>query len=244
LVSSEESGFGLKEDWNSVQKTLEDIIPVYDKTNRFISFGTDFKLRKRGIDLLLEFSNKGGTTLDLGCGTGKMSIQLASRGPERKSSVVLLDPINSMARVAKSKTGLEALIAVFENLPFKERTFASAMAGFAIRDARILSRAFDEIHAVLTTDGKFLVVDLSKPDSKIKSTLIHAYWGLFAPLIAFVSSGRLGLKFGALAKTYSKLPNSSEFIKLADRSGFQVHIAEYSLLGGACVILFSKKKDR
>jgi demethylmenaquinone methyltransferase / 2-methoxy-6-polyprenyl-1,4-benzoquinol methylase len=241
LVSSEESGFGLKEDWASVQKTLEEIIPVYDKTNRYISLGTDLKLRKKGIDLLLKYSGEGGSTLDLGCGTGKMSIQFASQDQKRKSSVVLLDPINSMARLAKSKTGLEAIIAVFENLPFKQKAFESAMAGFAIRDARVLSRAFNEIHGVLATNGKFLVVDLSKPDSKIKSALIRTYWRAFAPLIAFVSSGRLGLKFGALAKTYGKLPKSSEFIKLAGRSGFQVSVAEYSMLGGACAILFSKK---
>ena len=239
MVSSEEKGFGLREDWTSVQKILEEIIPVYDKTNRYISLGNDLKLRKRGIDLLLRDSPKGGTILDLGCGTGRMSIQLASQDPERRSSVLLLDPINSMARTAKSRTGLEAVIAVFENLPFKERSFGSAMAGFAIRHARVLSRAFGEISKVLEADGKFLVVDLSRPDSKIKSAFILAYWRVFAPLNAFVSSGRPGLKFGALAKTYRRLPKNSEFINLANRSGFQVSIAEYSMLGGASVIVFS-----
>ncbi len=191
-MSNEDSEFGLKEDWRIIQKTLEEIIPVYDKTNRYISLGSDLKVRTRGLKLLKESVGKQNfQILDLGCGTGKMSAQLLSQVPSEKEFIVLLDPIRQMMGVAKLKTGVEGLIAVFENLPFKAETFDAAMAGFAIRDAKNLSTALEEINRLLKIGGKFLIVDLAKPDSKFKTKLIGIYWRAIAPAIAFLSSGRL-----------------------------------------------------
>ncbi len=102
--AKENSEFGLKEDWSTIQKTLEEIIPVYDKTNRYISLGSDLKLRKRGLELLEESIGKQDfSILDLGCGTGKMTAQLLAQIHHQKQSVVLLDPIVQMMRVAKLK---------------------------------------------------------------------------------------------------------------------------------------------
>ncbi|MGA2875927.1 MAG: class I SAM-dependent methyltransferase [Nitrososphaerales archaeon] len=240
--SNVDSEFGLKEDWRVIQTTLEEIVPVYDKTNRYISLGSDLKIRKRGLKLLAEaVSKQSFRLLDLGCGTGKMTAQLLAQMPSQKQSIVLLDPIIQMMRVARLKTGVDGLIAVFENLPFKTETFDAAMAGFAIRDAKNLSKAFDEINGLLKIGGKFLIVDLSKPDSKFKTLLIGIYWRTVAPAIAFLASGMLGLKFGKLAKTFSRLPKNSELLALAKKSGFQVARAEYSMMGAACVLLLSKE---
>ncbi len=233
--------FGLKDDWSSIQKTLEEIIPVYDKTNRYISFGTDLKLRKRGLELLKESVGKEDfTILDLGCGTGRMAMQSLQMLHKEKGSIVLLDPLKQMMRIAKSKTGLDGVIAVFENLPFKPETFDSAAAGFAIRDARNLRRALEEIDSLLKRKGKLVIVDLSKPDSKFKTTLIGFYWRALAPAIAFIAAGSLGLEFGALAKTFHRLPRNSEFLRLVKESGFHVTKAEFSMMGGACVLLLTK----
>ena len=240
--AGEDSKFGLKEDWNSIQKTLEEIIPVYDKTNRYISLGTDLKLRRRGLELLEESVGKPGfLILDLGCGTGKMSKQLLTDIQTEKEFCVLLDPIKQMMGVARYKTGLDGVIAVFENTPFRPEVFDAAMAGFAIRDAKSLSRAFEEVNGLLKTGGKFLIVELAKPDSGFKTSLIGLYWRVFAPILALFSSGMLGLKFGALAKTFHRLPKKSELLSLVKDAGFGVINAEYSMMGGACVMLLNKE---
>jgi demethylmenaquinone methyltransferase/2-methoxy-6-polyprenyl-1,4-benzoquinol methylase len=170
-----------------------------------------------------------------------MSIELLFRAPEMADSIILVDPLRSMIRFARSKEKLECALSVFENLPFKDSSVGAAMAGFSIRDARSLLHAFREIARLLRDDGKLLVVDLSKPDSDAKSSLISFYWHVIAPFIALVSSGKLGLRFGALSRTFQRLPKNSEFIKLAKRAGFTVTKARYSMLGGACVILFRKE---
>ena len=240
-VSGEDSKYGLEDDWASVQKALEEIVAVYDKTNRYISLGTDLKLRKIGIDLLIKYSgNDNFTVLDLGCGTGKMSMQLMSRAPDERNSIILVDPITSMARSAKSRTGLDGVISVFESLAFREDSFEAAMAGFSIRDSRNLSTAFAEIGRVLKAEGRLLIVDLSKPTSRAKSALIYTYWRAIAPVIAVVTAGKLGLKFGILARTFQKLPRSPQFLQIASENGFKVLASQYSMMGGACVLLLAK----
>lgn len=243
-VADEESRYGLGKDWKKVQQVLEEVIPVYDKTNRYISLGTDLKLRKRGIDILVDsLGIEDFASLDLGSGTGRMALELGQRAPNAKDSIVLLDPISKMARLAKSMTHNDPVIAVFEHLPFKVESFEAATAGFAIRDACDLKAALVEINGILKQGGKFLVVDLAKPDSRIKSGLLMLYWRLHAPLIAFLSSGRLGLKFGALAKTFRRLPRISEFLSLIRSSGFKVARTEFYMMGGSCILLLEKILD-
>jgi demethylmenaquinone methyltransferase/2-methoxy-6-polyprenyl-1,4-benzoquinol methylase len=239
--SVSEGGYGLKEDWDSIQKTLEEIIPVYDKTNRYISLGTDLRIRKRGIELLLkEIGVHDFLILDLGCGTGKMS-QLFGAATGSTERIILVDPIKEMMRVAKSRNKTEGLLAVYENLAFPSESIDAAMAGFSLRDARDLVGALRELNRILKPKGVFLMVDLAKPDSKVKSGLISVYWRLLAPFLAFVGSGRAGLKFGALSKTYQRLPKVSELIQLFERNNFTVSKMEFSMLGGVCIFVFRKK---
>jgi len=242
--SEVQSQYGLEDDWTSIQETLVEIIPVYDKTNRYISLGTDLKLRRRGIELLLSnFKDRDFVLLDLGCGTGTMTRLLRERVSQNQTEVVLVDPMLSMMRVARAKTHEIGPLAVYEHLPFRQESVDAAMAGFSLRDARNLEEALTQINGLLKKDGKFLIVDLSKPDSPLKIWLITVYWRVLAPVLAFASSGRLGLKFGALSTTFKRLPTISQFFALAVSQGFTIVNAKFSLMGGASVILLSKKSN-
>lgn len=239
-VEETASSYGLNDDWQSVLQILEEIIPVYDRTNRFISLGADLNLRQKGIELLIsKFSARDFSLLDLGCGTGAMTI-LFRKLKATGGLLLLVDPILKMMRVATTRTGEPGVLAIYEYLPFRKEAVDAAMAGFSLRDARDLSSALDQINSLLKPGGKFLIVDLSKPDSKVRNLLISVYWRTLAPLIAFLSSGRLGLKFGALAKTYERLPTISQFVRLANQHGFKVEDESFSMMGGACVILLRK----
>jgi demethylmenaquinone methyltransferase/2-methoxy-6-polyprenyl-1,4-benzoquinol methylase len=239
-MSESSASLGLGEEWKSVEEALRRVVPVYDKTNRFISLGSDLKIRKWGLELLKDsigrkVSDGGVHLLDLGCGTGKMSSMLAS-------PTVMVDALQPMMGIALERNpSSDGILAVFERLPLRKETFQAAMAGFAIRDAQNLSQALREIHETLADDGHFLIVDLSKPDSRLKRDLIATYWRLFAPLIAFFAAGRLGFRFAALSKTYQKLPQNSRFLKLAQSVGFELEASKFFMLGGAATILLRKK---
>jgi demethylmenaquinone methyltransferase/2-methoxy-6-polyprenyl-1,4-benzoquinol methylase len=244
----EEGEYGLKEDWTLIERTLSEVIPSYEKVNRFISLGTDLKIRREGISVLLGsvFSLKSRTenarVLDLGSGTGKMSQILLQESSGSKVSIVQLDALLAMMKVSKlNAPSSEQLLAIYEHAPFRPEAFDAAMAGFAIRDARNLSQSLKEIYYSIKPRGYFLIVDLSKPDSRTKCALIAIYWKVFSPLLATLASPRLGRKFASLFTTYRRLPTRSVFAKLVLASGFEVAYENYHMVGGSAVILLKRR---
>jgi demethylmenaquinone methyltransferase / 2-methoxy-6-polyprenyl-1,4-benzoquinol methylase len=236
---SDANRFGLEEDWAFVEAVLKDVIPVYDKTNRYISLGSDLKIRKFGLDLLKQsltnFSDV--LVLDLGCGTGRMTQLL-------QGNSIMVDALRPMMQIASERNpDSDKALAIFEKLPFKKGSFHAVMAGFAIRDARKLTDALAEIHYSLREGGFFLIVDLSKPDSKIKRALIAVYWRAIAPFIAFIFAGWLGLKFAALSTTFRKLPTNSQLLSLTQTTGFELLASKYFMLGGASCLLLRKRSQ-
>ncbi len=239
-----EESFGLKEDWQSVEDTLRTVIPVYDRVNRFISLGSDLRMRKEGLDLLRKSLGKGSfSVLDLGCGPGKMTeMLLGGMSDGAHVSVSLLAAaLVPMVRVSISKNrNSQSVASVYESLPFWGETMDAAMAGFAIRDAKDLRSAMKQTHDILRPKGLFLIVDLCKPNSKVKRGLVGAYWRLIAPAIAFLAAGRLGLKFAALSKTFERLPTMHEFVELTMSQGFTVVESSLRMLDGACILLLQR----
>jgi len=224
------------------------VIPVYDKTNRYISLGSDLRVRKHGLELLLgelkKNENKrrqGISILDLGSGPGKMTELLLNIDSNLRSTV-MLDALAPMMKVAKARNkDSEGVLGVYEHIPLRDGSFDCAIAGFAIRDARNLFVALKEISRILVNGGLFLIVDLSKPESRLKRALISVYWKAIAPLIAFLAAGRPGLKFGALYTTVRRLPTNRELIELLQSAGFSTVYQEIEMLGGVCTLLVTKR---
>lgn len=239
------SSFGLKQDWWGIEQTLIDVIPVYEKVNRYISLGTDLKLRREGISLLLESlaSHEPGSfsVLDLGSGPGKMSEIFLADSRSIGTLLVQYDALMPMMMASRHNTPMvEGILGVYENIPLRNEVVDGAMAGFAIRDAINLSLAMAQISNSLKPGGYFVIVDLSKPDSKLREFLIGVYWRTISPLLALIASPKLGRRFAALYTTYRRLPSTTEFRKLVRKSGFDILSERYRMLGGSAVILLRK----
>jgi demethylmenaquinone methyltransferase / 2-methoxy-6-polyprenyl-1,4-benzoquinol methylase len=241
--------FGLQEDWSRIEEILTKVIPVYEKVNRYISLGTDLSVRREGISLLLDSLSsqiKGEhlSVLDLGSGPGEMSELFLSDSASRGMVLVQYDALLEMMRVSKRRNpSTDQILGVYENIPIRNGVFDGAMAGFAIRDARDLVHALSQIAGSLKQGGYFLIVDLSKPDSKIKKFLVGVYLRTLSPFLATIASPKLGRKFGALYTTYLRLPARSEFLGLLYGAGFEVVFEKYRMLGGSAVILLKNSKN-
>jgi len=156
--------------------------------------------------------------------------------------LVMMDALYPMMQVSRQRNPkTDGIISIFEAIPFQDEIFDAAMAGFAIRDARDLALALKEISRILVHEGLLLIIDLAKPDSGIKSWLVGIYWRALAPIIALLVAGKAGLKFGALYKTYVRLPKNSEFLKLIEKCGYEVAEIKRVMMDGAAVILLRRK---
>lgn len=224
---------GLGSYWGEVIEALREIIPVYDKVNSYISLGKDVEHRNRGIAGRVIQGDK---ILDAGSGFGNMS-KTALRLCDGKISITLYDPLVPMLKNTGTyfeKTP-DLINGVFEHIPFRDKEFDAVLCGYSLRDAINLRIAISEIHRVLKSGGRFVIVDLGKPDSIIIRSGVSVYLRIILPVLALIAGGKLGLKFGTLYGTYKRWPQNKMLEKLLLEKFSKIEF-EKDLMGGAIMI--------
>ncbi len=224
---------GLGSYWGEVMDVLREIIPVYDKVNSIISLGKDVEHRNRGISQRVFPGNK---ILDAGSGFGNMS-KTALKQTDGKLSITLFDPLVPMLKNTSTyfEKSPDMANGVFEHIPFKDEEFDAVLCGYSLRDAISLKIAISEIHRVLKKDGRFVIVDLGKPDEVFFRFGVSCYLKFILPILALIAGGRLGLKFGKLYGTYKRWPQNKKLEKLLLEKFSKVEF-EKDLMGGAIMV--------
>ncbi len=231
-------GLGLGDKWRYIINTLDKLIPIYDKGNFIISLGQDIRYRRDGI---LSIIREGDLILDLGCGPGTMSM-IVKQNFNYLNGIVMYDALKSMLREAKKRISgdnVSIIQGVFEYLPFKNYTFNSVICGFALRDAKDLIMAINEIFRVLKNDGKLLIVDLGKPNNHILRIIIGLYWRFIAPILTFILLGSMGKYYSALYLTYKNLQVNESLKSLLKRLFNKVEF-NTRMMGGVVIIIAEK----
>jgi|TARA_B100000609_G_scaffold189967_1_gene177440 demethylmenaquinone methyltransferase/2-methoxy-6-polyprenyl-1,4-benzoquinol methylase len=228
---------GLGSYWGEVLDVLQEIIPVYDKVNSYISLGKDSEHRSRAISGRIQ---DGDVILDAGSGFGNMS-KTALDITNGKVKIVMYDPLLPMIkntdRLFKKKP--EAACGVFEHTPFRNEQFDAVLSGYSLRDAISLKTAISEIHRVLKNDGKWIIVDLGKPDKAIVRFGVSFYLRLILPVVAYMAGGKLGLKFATLYGTYKLWPQNKKLESMLLEKFTKVEF-EKDMMGGAIMIAAHK----
>jgi len=224
---------GLGSYWGEVLDVLEKIIPVYDKVNSLISLGRDSEFRQRGIRGRV---HPGDHILDAGSGFGNMS-KTASKICNDDVSITLYDPLRPMLKNTSRLFSTTPILTcgVFEHIPFRDEKFDAVLTGYSLRDAINLRIAISEIHRVLKKDGRFVIVDLGKPDNPVIRAGVSFYLRAILPILAVVGGGRLGLKFATLYGTYKLWPQNKKLESLLLERFSRVEFVT-GMLGGAIMV--------
>ncbi|MDE1764242.1 MAG: class I SAM-dependent methyltransferase [Thaumarchaeota archaeon] len=224
---------GLGSRWGQVLDVLEQIIPVYDKVNSFISLGKDLEFRERGIRNRV---NRGNKVLDAGSGFGNMS-KTAMKICDNDLEIALYDPLRPMLKnTGRLFAKIPSLTCgVFEHIPFRDENFDAVLCGYSLRDAISLRTAISEIHRVLKKGGRFVIVDLGKPDNPLIRSGVSFYLRAVLPIIAMMAGGKLGLKFAALYDTYKLWPQNKKLESLLLEKFTRVEF-DTGMMGGAVIV--------
>jgi ubiquinone/menaquinone biosynthesis C-methylase UbiE len=89
--------------------------------------------------------------LDLGCGDGQLTAQLAASG----AIVTGVDASAEMVAAARSR-GIDAVTAFVEYLPCTDASFDAVFSNAALHWVRDQDAMMDEVHRVLRPDGRFV----------------------------------------------------------------------------------------
>ena len=151
--------------------------PVYD-----LAFGR-FLRRTHGAVVELAALGAGEKVLDVGCGTGSLAVALkVPAGPT--GSVHGIDASQEMIEVARrnaSRAGADVnfQVGLAEAIPFPNGTFDLVVSQLAIHHLPddLKQPAFGEMHRVLKSGGRCLIVDFEPPKSVLGRLIARMFLG-------------------------------------------------------------------
>lgn len=136
----------------------------------------------------------GEKVLDVGCGTGTLSIAL-KRAVGESGSVTAIDAAAGMVDVAEKKAansgvGVDFKVAAIEKLPFADASFDKAYATLMTHHLppKVKEDGFKEINRVLKPGGAFLVVDFGPPSNLFVKILFAPVWLAEKYIFSYISA--------------------------------------------------------
>lgn len=131
----------------------------------------------------------GAQVLDVGIGTGLVAREaLQLIGPE--GSLVGVDPSPGMMSQVRLP-GVQLLEGRAEALPRPEASADFLSLGYALRHIGDVGAAFNEFHRVLRPGGRLLILEITRPHSRLGLAALRVYMRAFVPLVAaFVARGQ------------------------------------------------------
>jgi len=157
----------------------------YDTVNTVLSAGTDAGWRRRAARET--GLRAGGSALDVACGSGKLTAELAKLAEGGR--VVGLDFSPRMLEIARrTHPEIEFLEGDALNLPFDDATFDASTIAFGLRNLANPIRGLREMRRI--TRGRAVVLEFVRPPKGIVGGAYRAYLKTLLPAIGGLVSGQ------------------------------------------------------
>jgi demethylmenaquinone methyltransferase/2-methoxy-6-polyprenyl-1,4-benzoquinol methylase len=153
----------------------------YDRVEWLMALGTGS--RYRGEALLRAGLKPGMKVLDVAIGTGLVARQASEIAGDPRL-VLGLDPSAGMLAEARKNLSIHAVRATAENLPLASESFDFLSMGYALRHVSDLTTALGEFHRVLRPGGVVCILEITRPQSRIATTLVRWYMRAIVPLLS------------------------------------------------------------
>jgi len=165
-------------------RTLDHAAGVYDILAPLMTFGLEDRISNRIIGQMT--LPRSAHVLDVGCGTGTLSIRIARRLSDDPGSYVYgLDAASKMLDVARRKAhGLSNIRfdhAAAEVLPYPDSSFDAVLSTFFFHhiDLELKAKVMAEVYRTLKPHGKFVIVDVDKPTNLFGTVCAWSGYWLF-----------------------------------------------------------------
>jgi len=144
----------------------------YDHIESMMAFGTGRWYRRQALERAGLAAGR--RVLDVATGTGLVAREaVALTGDSRL--VIGLDPSPGMLREARGKLGIPATLGAGELLPCRDASFDFLSMGYALRHLADLTVTFREFLRVLRPGGTVLVLELTRPASRVHRAFLRLY---------------------------------------------------------------------
>ena len=220
-----------------VHGVFESIAGGYDAANDRISLGMHHMWKRCLEDVAVAAcaGSEPGIVLDVCCGTGDITEQIARAHPELL--VVGLDFSDHMLDVACRRTaGLENVLLVEGNamdLPFEDATFDAAVVSFGLRNTPDYEQVVRQMARVTRTGGTIACLDASVPDAAFVRPFYRLYYKHVMTLLG--GGVRHHGEYEWLYESTQEFLNKIELAALFGRVGLE-QVAARSFMCGAAAL--------
>ena len=200
----------------------------YDRVNTVLSLGTDSGWRRRAARET--GLRPGGSAVDVACGSGKLTAELAKiAGPAGR--VVGVDFSPQMLEVARrAHPGLEFLEGDALNLQFDDASFDASTIAFGLRNLADPVRGMREMLRVVRPGGRAVVLEFVRPPRGPFGGAYRLYLRKALPALGGLLSGEPSA-YRYLSDTVDSYRTPGELVALAARAGWREPRIELLTLG-------------
>ncbi len=174
-----------KSDPSSIQSLFNSIAPYYDRTNTMLSFG----LHQKWNCAFIKKVGQPKCLLDLCAGTGEIAYGFLENTWSDKA--YLLDFSEKMLKEAKRKSErlgihperLEFIQGDAQEIPLPDMSVDAVTIAYGIRNIKEPIKCMKEAYRVLKWQGKFGILELTRPNSAFLRYAHSGYLHLGIPLL-------------------------------------------------------------
>jgi demethylmenaquinone methyltransferase/2-methoxy-6-polyprenyl-1,4-benzoquinol methylase len=220
-----------------VNRMFDRVAARYDLLNSLMSAGLHHRWRERAAERV--GLGPGDSVLDVCCGTGDLTLELAGRtgGDGHVIGCDFSEPMLDLAREkaqARGASGIRFEWADALNLPYDAGRFDAVTVGFGLRNFADRDRGIREMARVLRPGGRLMILEFTHPRRFPFSTFYSLWFDRVAPILGRISDDPDAYAY--LAESVRSFPSPLGLAEKMDRAAGLEGI-RYTVLAGGIVTI-------
>ncbi len=225
-----------------VQGMFDRVAGRYDLLNSLMSAGLHHRWRERAVDIVAP--PLGASILDVCCGTGDLTFELAGRIPADGHVIGsdFSEPMLDLAREKAKRRGVDGVR--FEwadalSLPYDDDRFDVVTVGFGLRNFADWDKGLREMARVLKPGGKLMILEFTRPTRPPFSTFYSLWFDRLAPVLGRLSDNPEAYAY--LTESLKTFPGPRGLAEKMDAAGLRR--IRYRILAGGIVTIHTGARE-